>query len=75
MFLCYNTVFNLKLPKIDQICVFLKTWKKFRKPGESFQKSFGHPEYVEVGSDKNKRIATLCLHTKKGTATLISVYV
>ena len=23
---------------------FLKTWKKFRKPGENFQKSFGHPE-------------------------------
>ena len=21
----------------------LKTWKKFRKPGENFQKSFGHP--------------------------------
>ena len=24
--------------------IFLKTWKKFRKPGENFQKSFGHPE-------------------------------
>jgi len=20
-----------------------KTWKKFRKPGENFQKTFGHP--------------------------------
>ena len=40
----FNTVFNLKLLKIDKICVFLKTWKKFRKPGEKFQKSFGHPE-------------------------------
>ena len=29
---------------------------------------------VEVGSDSNERIATLRLHTKKGTATLISVY-
>ena len=33
---------NLKKPgKI------LKTWKKFRKPGENFQKSFGHPELKE----------------------------
>ena len=24
----------------------LKTWKKFRKPGENFQKTFGHPEVV-----------------------------
>ncbi|MEL6806088.1 MAG: endonuclease/exonuclease/phosphatase family protein, partial [Bacteroidota bacterium] len=29
---------------------------------------------VEVGSDGNERIATLRLHTKKGTATLVSVY-
>ena len=27
----FRTVFNLKLLKIDQICVFLKTWKKLRK--------------------------------------------
>ena len=42
----FNTVFNLKLLKIDQICVFLKTWKKFKKPGENFQKYFGHPEII-----------------------------
>ena len=24
-----------------------KTWKKFRKPGEIFQKTFGHPEYLK----------------------------
>ena len=29
---------------------------------------------VEVGSDGNERITTLRLHTKKGTATLVSVY-
>ena len=29
---------------------------------------------MEVGSDGNERIATLRLHTKKGTATLNSVY-
>ena len=29
---------------------------------------------VEVGSDGNKRITTLRLHTKKGTSTLVSVY-
>jgi len=22
-----------------------KTWKKFRKPGENFQKTFGHPVF------------------------------
>ena len=25
-----------------------KTWKKFRKPGENFQKTFGHPVIVIV---------------------------
>ena len=29
---------------------------------------------MEVGSDGNERIASLRLHTKKGTATLISVH-
>ena len=24
----------------------VKTWKKFRKPGENFQKFFGHPDYI-----------------------------
>ena len=24
----------------------LKTWKKFRKPGENFQKSFGHSDNI-----------------------------
>ena len=31
VFMLFRTVFNLKLLKIDQICVFLKTWKKLRK--------------------------------------------
>ena len=44
-FILFNTVFNLKLLKIDQICIFLKTWKKLRKPGENFQKSFCHPDF------------------------------
>ena len=29
---------------------------------------------VEIGSDDNDRITNLCLHTKKGTTTLVSVY-
>ena len=31
-------------------------------------------QYMEVGSDGNKRITTLRLHTKKGTATLHNIY-
>ena len=23
-----------------------KTWKKFRKPGENFQKTLGHPDFT-----------------------------
>ena len=29
---------------LEEIRKILKTWKKFRKPGENFQKTFGHPE-------------------------------
>ena len=32
-----------------KILKILKTWKRFRKPGENFQKTFGHPV-------KNKKI-------------------
>ena len=39
----FNIVFNLKLLKIDQICVFFKTWKKFGKPGKNFEKMSGNP--------------------------------
>ena len=28
---------------LEEILKILKTWKKFRKPGENFQKYFGHP--------------------------------
>jgi len=39
---------NLKKPV--QILKILKTWKKFKKPGENFQKTFGHPVYFSRGS-------------------------
>ena len=29
---------------LEEIVKILKTWKKFRKPGENFQKTFGHPD-------------------------------
>ena len=38
---------NFKL-KIDQKMSILKTWKKFRKPGENFQKFFGHSVYLKM---------------------------
>ena len=28
---------------MEEILKILKTWKKFRKSGENFQKIFGHP--------------------------------
>ena len=31
---------------LEEILNILKTWKKFRKPGENFQKSFGHPVLI-----------------------------
>ena len=30
---------------LEEIIKILKTWKKFSKPGENFQKTFGHPVY------------------------------
>ena len=30
---------------LKEFLKILKTWKKFRKPGENFQKTFDHPEY------------------------------
>ena len=27
---------------------YSKTWKKFKKPGENFQKSFGHPIFIFI---------------------------
>ena len=40
-----NTVFNLKLPKIDQKIRILKTWKKFGKPEKFFEKTSSNPVY------------------------------
>ena len=31
---------------LEEILKILKTWKKFRKPGENFQKTFGHPVFL-----------------------------
>ena len=31
---------------LEEILKILKTWKKFRKPGENFQKTFGHPDFL-----------------------------
>ena len=28
---------------LEESLKILKTWKQFRKPGENYQKSFGHP--------------------------------
>ena len=33
----------------------LKTWKKFRNPGENFQKSFGHPVFRKFCCNKIKK--------------------
>ena len=33
---------------LEEILKILKPWKKFRKPGENFQKTFGHPEYISL---------------------------
>ena len=41
---CIEINLLLKMVKKD---VLLKTWKKFRKPGENFQKTFGHPENIK----------------------------
>jgi len=30
---------------LEEILKILKTWKKFRKPGENLQKTFGHPVF------------------------------
>ena len=35
--------------KLEEILKIIKTWRKFRKPGESFQKSYGHPVYTICG--------------------------
>ena len=40
----FNTIVNLKLLKIDQKMLFLKTWKKFRKSGNKFEKMSDNPE-------------------------------
>ena len=39
----YNTVFNLKLLKMDQKMCVWKTLKKFGKPGKIFEKVSGNP--------------------------------
>ena len=31
---------------LEEFLKILKTWKKFRKPEEIFQKSFGHPDTI-----------------------------
>ena len=33
---------------LKNLVEILKTWKKLRKPGENFQKSFGHPVKVTL---------------------------
>ncbi|MCP4267312.1 MAG: hypothetical protein GY777_17355, partial [Candidatus Brocadiaceae bacterium] len=53
---------------------FGKSVEERREHGVGFAVKNTLLQSVEVGSDGNKRIATLRLHTKKGTATLISVY-
>ena len=50
-FILFKTVFNLKLLKIDPKCVFLKTWKKFGKPGKYIEKMSGNSvKFLNVNS-------------------------
>ena len=37
---------------LEEFLKILKTWKKFRKLGENFQKTFGHPESDHLPSDR-----------------------
>ena len=49
MFLYYLTQFlNLNYKKWTQKCVFLKTWKKFCKPGKNFEKMSGNPVKLKM---------------------------
>ena len=45
VFMLFNTVFYLKLLKIDQKMRILKTRKKFEKPGKKFEKFKNNPEH------------------------------
>ena len=31
--------------KLEEFLKILKTWNKFKKPGENFQQTFAHPAY------------------------------
>ena len=75
IFILINIVFNLKFNfklKIDQKCILLKTWKKFRKSGKNFGKMSGNPVklyyrehfhffFQRIGSGSQKICAHLCL--------------
>ena len=50
MFLYYLAqflIFNFQL-KLTQKCVLLKTWKKFGKPGNNFEKTGGNPVFIKI---------------------------
>ena len=52
-----------------------KSMDERREYGVGFAVKYALLQSVEVGSDGNKRNTTLRLHTKKGIATLVCVYV
>ena len=43
VYIPFNTVFNLKLLKIDQKMRIFKNLRKFWKPGKNFEKMSGNP--------------------------------
>ena len=48
VFIQFDIVFNLRLLKIDQKCAYLKTWKKYGKPGKNLDKMSGNPVYQKT---------------------------
>ena len=50
----------------------LKTWKKFRKPGENFQKFFGHPVHLKLNKYINDKFSGISKNFLFLTKVLIS---
>ena len=49
VFMLFNTFLNFKYNfklKIDQKCVFLKTWNKLEKPEKNFERTNGNPVHT-----------------------------
>ena len=67
MFLYYLTQFlNLNYKKWTKKCVFLKTWKKLRKPGKNFEK---------VSSNPDKKYIILIIFLLKNTFKVTKQYI